>query len=233
MLSAAQESSDESARSDTVSISSPTIAFHVRAPPPAKRRKLDIPARVAKAQKHATMLQELESAYSAICKTNVSKRQEWEGDGVYSLQARRARAIESHLRLVVKEKMSYAEASRISAQAHNFAANWGARLVRKWVRIWIADRELPSSSRGFHAKVWSFLQDPTIREHIRAYLRSNKWSMNPGKLQAYLKNEMLPEQAKQYTKRAVDHEMPMGLKKYIELELLPRSEAHNQRQNSS
>ena len=46
--------------------------------------------------------------------------------------------------------------------------------------------------------------------------------MNPQKLAAFTKNEMISAEAEKYSYHIVDKEMPEGLKKYLELELFPQ-----------
>ena len=46
--------------------------------------------------------------------------------------------------------------------------------------------------------------------------------MNPQKLAAFTKNEMIPAEAEKHSYHIVDKEMPEGLKKYLELELFPQ-----------
>ena len=113
-------------------------------------------------------------------------------------------------------------ASEIAAEGLGFVKGWGSRQVRRWVRVWLNDRDLPESNRGCHVKVKSLFEDPAIRAELRTYVRSNKWSMNPQKLQDFTNHKLLPDEAKKYCTHIVDKEMPLGLKKYMELELFPR-----------
>jgi hypothetical protein len=76
--------------------------------------------------------------------------------------------------------------------------------------------------RGHHSKVYSLLDDPKIKAELQAYVCSNKWVMNPGKLAEFAKGNMLPAAADKYLRDVVQSEMPKGLKKYMELELFPR-----------
>jgi len=123
--------------------------------------------------------------------------------------------------MVLKNGRKHIEASERAAESQGFAAKWGGRLVRQWVRKWVTLRELPVSSRGSHGKVYSLLDDPAIRAELRSYLRSNKWSMDPTKLAEFVKAESIPTAAEKYIHHLVDEEMPQGLKKYMELELFP------------
>jgi len=63
------------------------------------------------------------------------------------------------------------------------------------------------------------LSIPSIKTELRAYLRSNKWSVNPERLAKFTANEMVPKEAEQYLKHVVDDEMPLALKKYLELKM--------------
>jgi hypothetical protein len=143
-------------------------------------------------------------------------------NGARGLQSYCAEAIESYLRLVAKKNMKGILASEIAAEGLGFAKGWGSRQVRRWVRVWLNDRDLPESNRGCHVKVKSLFKDPAIRAELRTYVRSNKWSMNPQKLQDFTNHKLLPDEAKKYCTHIVDKEMPLGLKKYMELELFPR-----------
>ena len=46
--------------------------------------------------------------------------------------------------------------------------------------------------------------------------------MDPHKLAVWTKNELIPAKAKKYAHKVVDKEIPEGLKKYLEYELLPQ-----------
>ena len=46
--------------------------------------------------------------------------------------------------------------------------------------------------------------------------------MDPGKLSEFVQGKSIPAAAEKYVRHLVDEEMPQGLKKYLELELLPR-----------
>ena len=98
---------------------------------------------------------------------------------------------------------------------------WGSRLAQKWARQWIEDCTLPESSRGNHAKTWSILSDPAIREELQNFLCSNKWSMNPAKLAAFTEKTLLPAEAEKYVQDLVENEMPEGLRQYMEVVIFP------------
>ncbi|KIJ32265.1 hypothetical protein M422DRAFT_265927 [Sphaerobolus stellatus SS14] len=177
----------------------PSINFQVRAPPPLKHQKLDVPAREARViAKEATVLKQQE-AWVAIQKLITSKKDLFES-GRNGLQEYRACAIESCLQMMVKNGRKLMDTSERAAESQGFAKNWGGRMVRSWVRLWIKSRELPTSKRGRHSK----------------------WSMNPKKLVEFTKNKLFPDEAKRYLQCIVETEMPSGLKKYLELELFPR-----------
>ena len=78
----------------------------------------------------------------------------------------------------------------------------------------------PLSSRptckGLH-----ITHDPTIAAELWAYVCSNKWAMNPEKLRQFSKIELLTNAATKYLHHLVCEEMPVGLKKYMEVGLFP------------
>ncbi|TBU52039.1 hypothetical protein BD310DRAFT_833073 [Dichomitus squalens] len=113
-------------------------------------------------------------------------------------------------------------ASELAARANLFSGKWGARLIREWTQAWVRTRTLPESERGRHTKVVSLLSDPTVRAAVRTYLRSEKWSQNPLKLQKMLNNELSSEEAREYRRVLESEEMPDGLKKFVASEILPR-----------
>lgn len=191
------------------------------APPPLKRRKLDVPVREARKKAREVREKALVKALDDINKLVRSKRGVFEA-GKTGLQAYRARAIKSYLHMVVNNQRQGVDASERAAESQGFAAKWGGRMVRSWARKWVTDRELPVSLRGNHAKSFSVLTDPVVRAELRSYLRTNKWSMDPEKLSEFTKQKMLPALADKYLRNILDVEMPAGLKKYMELVLFPR-----------
>ena len=70
--------------------------------------------------------------------------------------------------------------------------------------------------------MYSLLSDPAIAAELRAYVRSNKWAMDPGKLAEFTLGKLVPEAARQYLEHITTKEMPHGLKRYMEYELFPR-----------
>ena len=76
--------------------------------------------------------------------------------------------------------------------------------------------------QGKHAKVYSLLSDPTMAAELRAYVRSNKWATDPGKLIQFTKHQLVATAADQYLHHIIHEEMPRGLKRYLEMELFPR-----------
>jgi hypothetical protein len=115
--------------------------------------------------------------------------------GLHGLQAQCALAMQSHLRLVVKNHRFSIDASEHAAESHGFAAKWGECNLRSWTHWWTKLRELPKSLHGCHPKVHSLLNDPAIATELQAYVRSNKWAMNPEKLAQFSKNQLLPDAA--------------------------------------
>ena len=129
--------------------------------------------------------------------------------------------IESYFRLVVHKKYKGIPASEAAAEAFGFARKWGGWQVQQWVQTWLNNRDLPESNCGCHIKVRSLLKDPAIRAKLQTYVWSNKWAINPQKLQDFTNKTMLPTEAAKYCQGICDKEMPQGLKKYLELELFP------------
>lgn len=99
---------------------------------PLKRRKHDIPVRKAIQQKSQERRKERERALESIEKLIRSKKTKFDG-GPTGLQSYRARAIESHLRMVVRDHVPSILAARRAAQSQGFAEEWGGRCVCGWV----------------------------------------------------------------------------------------------------
>ncbi|KAJ7865737.1 hypothetical protein B0H14DRAFT_3442767 [Mycena olivaceomarginata] len=154
-------------------------------------------------QKHAATARAniLASALTEIDKLIASKKDVFHA-GSSSLQSYRVRAIQSHLHMVVRNRKGWKPASETAAEAQGFATQWGGRMVRKWTRSWISDRVIPESQRGKHGKSYSLYDDPVIRAELRS-----RWS---------------PAAADKYLRKITEEEMPIGLKKYMEVELFPR-----------
>ncbi|KAJ7708564.1 hypothetical protein B0H14DRAFT_2646573 [Mycena olivaceomarginata] len=179
-------------------------------PPPKKRvrRKLDVPARTARLLGREKQAKDLQTGLTDIEKLISS--------GVSGAHD------PSHLQMVVRNKRKVIKASEIAAESQGFAAKWGGRLVRTWVRYWIKHRQLPVSARGKHGKVFSLLDDPNICAELRSFVRSNKWAMDPTKLAEFSKANLVSAAADKYLRHIIDTEMPVGLKKYMDVELFPR-----------
>jgi hypothetical protein len=193
--------------------------------PPWKRTRtpLAIPARVTHKAARELRFQKLQEGLVAIEKEVRSRKMKWKGrDGKEGLQAYCARAIQSHLQMVVRSGWKAIKASEIAAEAQGFSQKWGGRLVRKWVRKWVSARELPESLSGRHVKAFTLLDDPEICAELCVYVRSNKWSMNPEKLAQYSQDKMVTTEAAKYIQHVVHHEMLRGLRKYLEVDLFPR-----------
>ena len=198
-----------------------TPQFRINQPPPLKRRRLDVSYQKARQDARKARCLLLQQGLVDIEKLIGSKKTKFE-TGREGLQARRARAIQSYLFMVVKNGRRGFDASERAAEAQGFARKWGARLVRRWVREWLKSHTLPCSSRGHHVKSFSLLEDPVIRAELHSFVRSNKWAMNPAKIVEFTQQRMIPEAAKKYLRQVVNHEMPKGLQQYIELDLFPR-----------
>jgi len=151
-------------------ISVPEYSFSMQ--PPTKRRKLAVPACETRRIAHVGRLMALRSVLIDIEKLVASKQTKFEA-GHNSLQAYRARAIQSCLHMVVNNHRRSIDASERAAEGQGFAGKWGGRLVRTWVSRWLKSRELPESEKGCHGKVYSLLDAPEVCHELRAYLRSN------------------------------------------------------------
>ncbi|KAF8130404.1 hypothetical protein K438DRAFT_1999438 [Mycena galopus ATCC 62051] len=148
-----------------------TSSSRLPAVPPLKRRKLDIPVRQMRKIAREKKAEELKKAFTDIKKLMKSKKTVFVA-GNNELQSYRARAIQSYLGMVVENGRLGIEASERAADSQGFAAKWGGR----------NERELPMSRRGAHGKVYSLLDELGIKAELRAYVRSNKWAMDPMKL---------------------------------------------------
>jgi hypothetical protein len=164
-------------------------------------------------------VQDMKDVLKALGMLLKSKKTKFVG-GMQGLQACCTRAMESHLRLVVKG-WQFILALEQAAETHGFAAKWGGRQLCSWTRHWMKTRELPKLLQGHHAKVYSLLSDPTIAAELRAYICSNKWAMNPDKLAQFSQNKLIPSAADEDLHHIVREEMPHGLKQYMEVELFP------------
>ncbi|KAJ3553136.1 hypothetical protein NP233_g12718 [Leucocoprinus birnbaumii] len=216
-LSDQTEDSDSDNDNSTKAIH-PSADFGVIPVPARKRQKLAVPAREARRQVRDEKQAKLQSGYDDVEKLIESKRTVFPG-GTHGLQATRARAIHSCLNIMLKNGRGFVRASEIASEGQGFSVVHGGQRLRVWVKAWLDHRELPSSRRGCHSKVYSLLDDPEICTELRAYLRSNKWSMNPHKVTLFAQDKLIPEEASKYL---IDDEMPSALTQYLDLELLPR-----------
>ncbi|EIW76870.1 hypothetical protein CONPUDRAFT_63241 [Coniophora puteana RWD-64-598 SS2] len=189
--------------------------------PPRKRSRLAVPVREARIKAQEKRFQERQEALDLITASIKSRKIHFEG-GSTGLQARRAGAIESCLFMIVKNGRTLTDASERAAESQHFSAKWGGRMVRGWVAAWVKSRELPKSAWGQHTKSASLLEDPSICAELSAYVRTNKWSMNPGKLQKLLNQELPPNEAHAYASKLVTNEIPLAVKNYLEERVLPR-----------
>lgn len=189
--------------------------------PPLKRRKRDVLIRIQRNGRKNKVEWIRYEAMTALEKRINSNKSGFEG-GVGGLQARRARAIHSYLHMLVRNDRRKTEASERAAEAQGFAVRWGGRQVRSWAKLWIKHRKLPESRRGKHIKLFTLLEDPNICAELRSYVRSNKWAIDPAKLADFSAKKMVPKAAEAYGTNLMKKEIPIGLKRYLELELFPR-----------
>ena len=189
--------------------------------PPLKRRKGETPIHIQRNGYKNKVEWIRREAMMALEKKINSNQSGFEG-GLNGLQARRARAIQSYLHMLIQNNRQKTEASERAAEAQGFAAQWGGRQVHSWANLWIKDRKLPESRRGRHIKVFSLLEDPNISAKLRSYVRSNKWAIDPAKLADFSAKKMVPKTAEAYGTNLMKKEIPVGLKQYLELELFPQ-----------
>jgi len=181
----------------------------------SKAEKLDL------YRSHAKALQKMLEKKALPMDHKVGKtgrKQEWES----ALQFRRATSLVVFYNLMIHGSKPRIEASGLAALSLGKAQYHGGRSIRKWTRIFEETGELPSSQRGAHNKVFSLLSLPEVAHAMRAYLRSNKWSVTPALLAKYSAGTMAPETAKKYAREIAEQEMPRGLSKYVTEEIFPR-----------
>ncbi|KAH9028471.1 hypothetical protein EDB85DRAFT_2147867 [Lactarius pseudohatsudake] len=130
-----------------------------------KRRRLDIPIKEEREDERRCALEARTEALKDIKRMISSKKHTFEG-GENGLQAYRARAIQACLHVMVNQKMGAIEASHAAAVGATMAREWGGRQVRRWMHVWVKQRELPQSKRGTHAKTYSLVSDPVIRAEL-------------------------------------------------------------------
>jgi len=188
---------------------------------PLKRQKFAVPFRVQQEKKKEARATSQIDGLLDMEKLLKLKSTDFVG-GSSGFQAKWTRAIASYLALVVRKKYRPLVASQLAAETHGFAKMWGGRQIQSWARAWMSRRTLLLSLTGHHAKTYSLLSDPGIAVELRTYMRSNKWALDPEKLAAFTKNQLIPAEAEKYAHKIIDNEMPSGLKLYMELELFPR-----------
>ncbi|TFY69697.1 hypothetical protein EVJ58_g265 [Rhodofomes roseus] len=199
----------------------PFIPIEIPSAPPLKRHKLDVPLLAQHEERLASLCKMRVTALRDIKWLLSSKRDHFTG-GMNGLQSYRARAIQACLHAMIHNEMGMKTASEAAAVGNMFAKGWGGRQVRRWTHQWVKERVLPESKHGNHAKMFSLFSDPSVRAELRAYMRSEKWAMNPSKLQQFVSKEMPSKEANAYARRITVEEIPRGLKKYLEEILLPR-----------
>jgi len=88
--------------------------------PPLKRRRLEIPTRLARQQKRVQKRKALEEGLNDIEKRIQSKKEVFDA-GQHGLQAYRARAIQSCLWMIIRNKRNQIEASKQAAESRGFS----------------------------------------------------------------------------------------------------------------
>ncbi|KAH9037972.1 hypothetical protein EDB83DRAFT_2524536 [Lactarius deliciosus] len=206
---------------ETPAPTSPTHEPPVTEHSALKRRRLDVPFREQRENARRRALEARIVALKDIKRVISSKKHSFEG-GENGLQAYCARAIQACLHAMVSQKMGAIEASHAAAVGAMMAKEWGGRQVRRWMDAWVNQRELPHSKRGTHAKTYSLVSDPIIQAELRSYMRSNKWAIDPSKLQMLLRQQLPFAEAETYMQRILGEEIPQGLKDHFESVILPR-----------
>jgi hypothetical protein len=154
----------------------PKAHFHVHQSPPLKQRKLAVPTRAACQNAKDVHRKELEIGLKQIEKLIRSKHEVFAA-GKNSLQAYRARSIQSYLHMVVHNGRKRIDVPERAAESQGFATTWGGHLVWQWAQIWIKSHRLLMSCRGQHMKAFTLLSDPVICAELRAFVRSHKWAI--------------------------------------------------------
>ena len=104
--------------------------FCVQNPLPLKQQCHDVPIRSVWKRRRLEVEVELKEALIAIEKLVASKKKTVFKAGSNSLQAYQARAIQSHLHMVLRNGRKHIKASERAAETQGFTAKWGGRLVR-------------------------------------------------------------------------------------------------------
>jgi hypothetical protein len=216
-----ESESDSDIQEEPSELTSTLTSQRQAAVPARKRQRREVPYRIERLEKRKKRQAEVKDALKDLQKLLQSKKTRFVA-GPNGLQARRTAAIETHLRLIIANGRPSIDASQRAAESRGFAAKWGGRQVRKWTRHYLKTRDLPKSRIGRHAKVYSLLSDPAIAAELRAYIRSNKWAMDPEKLSKFSQDKLAPKAADKYLQQITQNEMPHGLKRYMEYELFPR-----------
>jgi len=212
-------SSGVSAATIPTATATPTLHL-VPAMRPLKCCKLDVPACLQCKMTSVRHLEALTEALDTIEKLLKAKKTQFVA-GPNGLQVKQTQAVQAHLALMVRNARRAVNASEMAAESHGFAHVWEGCQVHSWTRRWMTNHTLPVSLMGCHAKVYSLLDDPDIVAELCAYIHSNKWAINPQKLANFSKNRLIPDESAKYVHDLIDHEMPHGLKQYMELKLFP------------
>ncbi len=123
---------------------------------------------------------------------------------------------------MVNQNIGVIEASQATAVGVMMVKGWGGHQVQWWMHIWVKGRELPQLKRGTHAKTYSLISNPIIQVELQSYMRSEKWEMDPAKLQSFLRKELPFAKAETYMQQILGEEMPQGLKHHFKTVVLPR-----------
>ena len=217
-----ESSSDSEFESDSNDeLLSHVTSHHLPVAPPRKCQRKEIPYWTERVVKREKRQKEFKEALTDLKKLTKSKKTCYVA-GPNGLQACRTAAMETHLRLIIKNGQTSIDASEHAAKSRGFAAKWGGRQVCKWTCCYIQMQDLPKSCIRCHAKVYSLLSDPVIAAELRVYVHLNKWAMDPEKLSKFSQDKLVPMAACEYLEHVMQNEMLHGLKRYMETELFPR-----------
>lgn len=143
------------------------------------------------------------------------------GNSRQILQYKRVHALQAYLSLYGKGKTKKT-AAECAAVLNKFSTRHAPRQMAKWAKAYLKDGTLPTSQRGKFTKVYSLLNEPSVKDELTAFVRSNKWSMNPQKLIEVTHKTAADEAEKEWVKNHVQHALPTGLLRYLDIELFPR-----------
>ena len=93
-----------------------------------------------------------------------------------------------------------------------------------WMELWCLSASNMDQALDDEEKLTNItlLNDPAIAAELQAYVRSNKWAVDPEKLQQFRQNKLVPDAVQEYLSQITRVEMPTSLQNYMQLELFPQ-----------